>query len=107
MLTNHQRWTAYWDRTDVARPRFGARTGDRSQSATLEFLRIGTGLVGHTVVNNLLLLECEFEVTVRDDGFTLGSCGGPARSMTYDPKDLEYPFKGRVGVESFWLAPSR
>jgi hypothetical protein len=68
---------------------------------------MGTGLVGHTEVDNLLRLDCEFELTVRDDGFTLGSCGGPTRSMTYDPKDPEYPFKGRLGVESLWLAPSR
>ena len=108
MLTGHPRWIAYWDRADVTRPRFGARTGDRSQSATLEFLRMGTAVVGHTEVNNLLRLECEFEVIVRDDGFTLTSCGGgPARTMTYDPRDPDYPFKGRIGSESLWLAPAR
>jgi hypothetical protein len=107
ILTSHPRWTAYWDRADVARPRFGARTGDRSRSATWEFLRMGTVLVGHTEVNNLLRLACEFEVTVGDDGFTFTSCGGPVRTMTYDPKDGDYPFKGRLGGESFWLAPSR
>jgi hypothetical protein len=107
MLTSYPRWTAYWDRGDVARPRFGARTGDRSLSATMEFLRMGTALVGHTEVHSLTNVECEFEVTVRDDGFTFTSCGGTATPMTYDPKDSDYPFKGRVGVESFWLAPSR
>jgi hypothetical protein len=107
LLMSHPRWTAYWDRADVARPRFGARTGDRSQSATLEFLRTGTALVGHAEVHGPLHLECEFEVTVRDDGFTFGSCGGSPRSVTYDPIDRDYPFKGRIGSESLWLAPAR
>ena len=107
MLTSQPRWTAYWDHADVARPSFGARTGDRSRTATMEFLRIGRAVVGHTEVHSLLDLQCDFEVTVRDDGFTFTSCGGPARTVTYDPKDPDYPFKGRLGSESIWLAPSR
>ena len=41
---------------------------------------MGTALVGHTEVHWPLQLECEFEVTVRDDG---------------------------IGSESLWLAPAR
>ena len=63
--------------------------------------------MGHVVLDGVLSVECEFEVTVRDDGFTFTNCGGTFRPMTYDPQDREYPFKGRIRSESFWLAPSR
>lgn len=78
LLTGHKQWTFYWDRTPT-RDRTRAR---RSRPPG------------------------DFEVTVRGDGFTFGGCWGFDESMTYDPDDREYPFKGRTGGTLLWLAPS-
>ncbi len=107
VLTSHERWTLYWDVGDIARPRFGSTTTDRSPSATLEFMRVGSRVVGHWENDQVHHLECEFEVTVEEDGFTFAGCVGSDKRMTYDQEDGEYPFKGRVGGALFWLAPSR
>lgn len=107
VLTGHTRWTLYWDRADVDRPRLGSSTGGRSPSATLEFVRVGPRLAGHAENGAVHHVECEFEVTVREDGFTFAGCVGSDKSMTYAPDDREYPFKGRTGGTLLWLAPSR
>jgi hypothetical protein len=107
MLVSHKHWIFYWDRGDLARPRVGATTSARSPSATIEFTRVGIQLVGYYANDQVHHAECEFEVTVRDNGFVFTGCWGSEISMTYDPADHEYPFKGRVDGTSLWLAPFR
>jgi len=106
MLTGHKQWTFYWDRAHVSRPRLGSATTDRSPSARLEFMRVGRRLIGHADDDRVHFGECEFEVSVREDGFTFVGCWGSDKSMTYDPDDREYPFKGRIDGTLLWLAPS-
>ena len=108
MLTGHKQWTLYWDRaTRGPRPRLGSTTSDRSPSATLEFMRVGLRLIAHAQEDLPYTGECEFEVTVREDGFTFVGCWGSDKPMTYDPDGREYPFKGHTDGMLFWLAPSK
>jgi hypothetical protein len=109
LLTSHDRWTLYWDRSGTSRPRFGSKTMNRSWSATLEFMRVGPRLVGHAErVEIAPGTECETDVRVRETGFTIVPCWpGEDVPLTYDPMDSEYPFKGRNGGTLFWLAPLR
>ena len=107
-LTGHRQWTLYWDRRDLRRPRIGGRTADRSPTATLEFMRLGQRFVAHSENDEVLHVECEFEVTVKEDGFIFAGCPpGSDKTMTYDPDDPECPFKGRTNGTLLWLAPSR
>jgi len=106
VLTGQKQWTLYWDRSGVERPRFGKRPSDRSLSATIEVMRLGRGLVAHQEGDELLHRECEFEITVKEDGFIFPGCWGSDATMTYDPEDREYPFKGRTIGTLLWLAPS-
>ena len=106
VLTSHKQWILYWDR-GVPRPRFGAATADRSGSAILEFMRVGPQVVGYASNDQVHHMECEFDVAVKEDGFTFAGCWGSDKVMAYDPNDTEYPFKGRVDGTLLWLAPSR
>lgn len=106
MLTRQERWTFYWDRAPVSRPRLGSTTTHRSPSLTLEFMRVGPRLLGYAYDDPLQRAGCEFEVTVRQDGFAFDTCSGPHKSMTYDPNDREYPFKGRVDRTLLWIGPT-
>ena len=106
MLTGNKQWTFYWDRAPLGRPRLGSTTSGRSASATLEFMRVGLRLIGHAHSDHVHHGECEFEVTVSEDGFTFVGCWGSDKSMKYDPNDREYPFKGRTDNTLLWLAPS-
>jgi hypothetical protein len=105
VLTGQKQWRLYWDRSGVGRPRLGKTTSDRSLSATLEFMRLGGKLVAHQERDDHLRGECEFEVTVKEDGFIFPGCGGSDTTMTYNPDDREYPFKGRTNGTLLWLAP--
>jgi hypothetical protein len=106
MLTGHRQWTLYWDRRLLQRPRLGPMTADRSPTATLEFMRVGLKVIGHAQDDRVHHLECEFEVAIVEGGFTFPGCVGSDKTMTYDPHDREYPFKGRAGGTLFWLAPT-
>jgi hypothetical protein len=64
-------------------------------------MRLGGRLVAHQERDELLHRECEFEVTAKEDGIIF-----PDTTMTYDPDDREYPFKGRMDGTLLWLAPS-
>jgi hypothetical protein len=102
-----QKWRLYWDRGGVGRPRIGETTSNRTPSATLEFMRLGRRLVARQERDEVHHAECEFEVTVKDDGFIFEGCWGSDKTMTYDPDDREYPFKGRYNGTLLWLAPSK
>ena len=106
ILVSHKHWILYWDR-GVTRPRLGSTTATRSPSLTIEFVRVGVQLEGHAANDQVHHAECEFEVTVSDNGFMFAGCWGSEKSMTYDPSDYEYPFKGRVEGTLLWLAPFR
>lgn len=68
-------------------------------------MRVGSKVIGHGQDDEAHHVECEFEVTIVEGGFTFAGCVGPDKIMTYDPDDREYPFKGRTGGTLFWLAP--
>jgi hypothetical protein len=104
MLVSQKRWILYWDR-GATLPRLGSTTSARSPSLTIEFMRVGVRLVGYAANDQVHHAECEFEVTVNDTGFMFTGCWGSEKSMTYDPADRAYPFKGRVEGTLFWLAP--
>jgi hypothetical protein len=70
-------------------------------------MRVGKRLVGYYANDQVHHAECEFEATVTENGLTFTGCWGSEKSMTYDPNDREYPFKGRVEGTLLWLAPSR
>jgi|SRR5215470_3480169 len=106
VLTGHRQWTLYWDRAPLERPRLGSRMADRSPFATLEFMRVGLKVIGHGEDGRFQYPECDFEVAVEEGGFTFTGCFGSDKTMTYDPDDREYPFKGRASDTLFWLAPS-
>ena len=105
MLTGHKEWTFYWDRDPVSRPRLASRAAEHSPRATFEFMRIGRRVIGHAYDDRVHHTECEFDVAVREDGFTFTGCWGSDKRMTYDPHDREYPFKGRTDGTLLWLAP--
>jgi len=108
LLTGHKQWTLYWDRASRARrPLLGPKAADRSLSATLEFMRAGSNVIGHAQDDQPPYKECEFEVAVGEGGFTFAGCWGSDTTMTYEPEDHEYPFKGRTEGTSLWLAPAK
>ena len=57
-------------------------------------MRLGGRLVAHEEGDEVLNVECEYEVTVKDNGFIFPGCSASDTTMTYDPEDREYPFKG-------------
>jgi hypothetical protein len=106
VLTGQKQWKLYWDRGGVGRPRMGERTSARTPSLTLEFMRLGPRLIARAGRDEVHHAECEFGVTVKDDGFIFEGCWGSDKTMTYDPDDRQYPFKGRYDGTLLWLAPS-
>ena len=105
VLTGQKQWTLYWDRVPLERPRLGPRMADRSPFATLEFMRVGLRVIGHAEDGRSQFPDCDFEVEVGEGGFSSVWCFGADATMTYDPDDREYPFKGRKDGMLFWLAP--
>ena len=107
ILTEQPRWTVYWS-TGGAAPRPPASAG----SGTVEFTRHGDMIRGHTSIP-AMSHECDFEVVVTDRGFMYPGCPssqdalvrGPAREITYDPDDPEYPFKGSGSGYWNWFRP--
>jgi hypothetical protein len=107
VLTGQKQWKLYWDRGGVRQPRIGETTSARTPSVTLEFMRLGQRLVARAERDEVHHAECEFEVTVKEDGFIFEGCWGSDKTMTYDPDDRQYPFKGRYDGTLLWLAPSK
>ena len=106
-LTGRKQWTLYWDRASrVRQPRLGPKAAERSPSATLEFMRVGPKVIGYAHDDQVHYAECEFEVAVGEGGFTFEGCWGSDKTMTYDPDDHQYPFKGHTDGTLLWLAPS-
>jgi hypothetical protein len=107
ILIEQARWTMYWSGGGPA-PRPPASTG----SGNVEFTRHGDTIRGHMSIP-ALARECEFEVVVKDHGFSYPGCQGPQnalvrspdREITYDPDDREYPFKGTGASTWYWFRP--
>ncbi len=47
--------------------------------------------------------ECDFAVTVKENGFIYPGCARYDKELIYDPSDSEYPFKGTARSYGFWL----
>jgi hypothetical protein len=49
--------------------------------------------------------ECDFDVVVKEDGFTYPGCARFDKNLTYDTADPEFPFKGTGGSIGYWFRP--
>ena len=87
LLTKPKTWTMYLEFTEATTP------SDRAQRFIYEYFERDHKLMGRQV--GLAFGGCDFEVTLRDDGFSFPYCppynGEP--SLTYDPSDSQHPFK--------------
>ena len=105
ILTERARWTVYWSSAGPA-PRPPASAG----SGNVEFTRHGDKMRGHINIP-VMARECEFEVVVKDGGFSWPGCPSPQdrlvrspdKEITYDPDDPEYPFKGSGASNWYWF----
>ena len=107
ILTEQAKWTVYWSSVAPA-PRPPASAG----SGAVEFTRHGDTIRGHISIP-AMARECEFEVVVKDGGFSYPGCPSPQdrlvrspdREISYDPDDREYPFKGTGASNWYWFRP--
>jgi hypothetical protein len=78
----------------------------------VEFARHGDTIRAHVNIP-AMARECEFDVTVKDGGFSYPGCVSPQdrlvrwpdREFVYDPDDREYPFKGTGSSVWYWFRP--
>jgi hypothetical protein len=99
ILIQHVRWTVYWSSLGPApRPPASAASG------TIQFTRRGDKMVGHLSIP-VLGQECDFDVVVKEDGFTYPGCARFDKNLTYDTADPEFPFKGTGGSIGYWFRP--
>jgi hypothetical protein len=99
ILTRPTLWTMYWSRLGAApRPPASAASG------SIQFIRSGDKIMGHVRIP-VFGEECEFEVVIRDDGFTYPGCTHVDKDITYDSADQEFPFKGAKGSIFIWFRP--
>jgi hypothetical protein len=97
ILTEQPRWTVYWSSLGAApRPPASAASG------TIQFTRRGDKIMGHLSIP-VFTEECDFEVIIKDNGFSYLGCARFDMEITYDPDDREYPFKGTGGSNFYWL----
>lgn len=88
ILVKPKSWTYWWEVTAQLVP--SARAGKGS----MEFFQRDGKLFGRTT--HMLFGNCEFEVGLRNDGFTWEICGGyqfPRSSINFDSADLKFPFR--------------
>ncbi len=101
LLTKPQSWTFFWEQTEQLSPSTAASKG------TMEFFRRDGKLIGRTT--HMLSGNCEFEVGLRDDGFTFEICGGyqlPRSSVSFDRTDARFPFKNVTIPRKTWFQPN-
>jgi hypothetical protein len=97
ILTQQGPWTVYWSRLGAApRPPASAASG------TIQFSRRGDKLMGHMSIP-VFGQECDFEVTVKDNGFIYPGCARFDKELIYDPADNEFPFKGAATSYWYWF----
>ena len=101
LLANAKTWTFFWENTDQPVPSTAAIKG------TMEFFRRDGKLFGRTT--HMIVGNCEFEVVLRDDGFTFEWCGGyqtPQSSVSFDRTDAKFPFKNIAKPLKVWFQPN-
>lgn len=95
LLAKHGSWILYTEYTDASVP------SERAQKLKFEYYVRDTRLMGRWVLE---AGGCEFEISVRDDGFSFPWCppynGRP--SLDFDAADAKYPFKSR-NPRKLWL----
>jgi hypothetical protein len=102
VLEQSRTWTYYWESTEQTVP--GATAG----KGTMEFFRRDGKLFARTT--HMVSGNCEFEVGLRDDGFTWEICGGyqfPRSSVSFDPADARFPFKNLALARKTWFEPAK
>ncbi|MEK9968903.1 MAG: hypothetical protein VW600_07190 [Ferrovibrio sp.] len=96
LLSKQKTWTLYSEYTDAAEP------SERAQKLQFEYYERDAKLMGRWL---LAYGGCEFEVSVRADGFHFPWCppynGVP--TLNYDAKDARYPFKDFEHPRRLWL----
>lgn len=96
LLATQKNWTLYSEYTEAELP------SDRAQKLQFDYYERGEKLMGRW---RLEFGGCEFEVTVQPDGFRFPWCppyhGEPA--LSFDPGDMEYPFRSRPFPRKLWL----
>jgi hypothetical protein len=96
ILTKPKSWTLFYDHTDAPTPPGGAT------KMTFAFFERNGKLMSRHVVE---FGGCELEASLRSDGFSFQWCPplGGSPSLTYDPRDSQYPFKTRGEPRKIWL----
>lgn len=97
ILTKPTSWTMYSEYTDSLTPT------DRAQKLTFRYFERDQKLMGRWVLE---FGSCEFEVSLRNNGFSHTWCppyqGGP--TLDFDLVDPKYPFRSR-NPRKLWLKP--
>jgi hypothetical protein len=96
LLTKPKSWTLYYDHTDSPTP-----PGNATKMTFAYFERGGKLMSRHVVEFG----GCELEVSLRSDGFSFQWCPplGGSPSLTYDPRDSQFPFKNDREPRKIWL----
>ena len=100
-LLKAKTWTFFWEIIDQPVPSAAASKG------TMEVFRRDGKLTGRTT--HMISGNCEFEVVLRDDGFTFEWCGGyrtPQSSVRFDRTDASFPFKNIAAPRKVWFQPN-
>lgn len=101
LLVKPKSWTFWWEWTAQLAPSAQASKG------SVEFFHRDGKLIGRTT--HMVSGNCEFEVGLRNDGFTWELCGGyqsPRSSINFDRADLKFPFKNVDILRKFWFEPN-
>ena len=96
ILTQQPSWTVYWSSLGAA-----PRPPASAAADTIHFRRDGNQIMGH--LKTVFGQECDFTVTVKENGFIYPGCARYDKELIYDPSDSEYPFKGTARSYGFWL----
>ena len=96
LLIKPKSWTLYYDHADAATPPASAT------KMTFAFFERDGKLMSRHVVE---FGGCELEASLRSDGFSFQWCPplGGSPSLTYDPRDTQYPFKSIREPRKIWL----
>jgi hypothetical protein len=101
LLLKTKGWQFFWEQTDQRVPSAVASKG------AMEFFRRDGKLIGRTT--HMIAGNCEFEVLLREDGFTFEWCGGyrtPQSSVSFDRTDTHFPFKNIAVPRKVWFQPT-
>lgn len=100
LLVKSKSWTFWWEETAHLVPSAAASRG------SMEFFHRDGKLFGRTT--HMISGNCDFEVGLRNDGFTWEICGGyklPRSFANFDRADSKFPFKN-PGPRKVWFEPN-